>query len=206
MKILLATANSGKVKELEEMLTGMDITVLSLSDFSDFPEIEETGKTFAENAYLKARKAVEITGLVSLADDSGLEVDVLNGDPGVFSARYAGEPKSDERNIDKLLEQMEGVSESQRNARFRCSLAVVAPDGREFLTEGTVEGRIILARSGSGGFGYDPVFYLSELDKTMAELSMGEKNKISHRAIAFSKGVPIIKRLIEGAIRTERRG
>lgn len=196
MKVLLATANKGKVKELEEMLTGMDITVLSLSDFADFPEIEETGATFAENAYLKARKAVEITGLVSLADDSGLEVDALNGEPGVFSARYAGEPKSDERNIDKLLEELEGVPESQRGARFRCSLAVVVPGGQEFLTEGTVEGKILLARKGSGGFGYDPIFYLQGLDKTMAELSLEEKNRISHRAEAFSKAVPIITKIV----------
>ncbi len=196
MKILLATANKGKVIELEGMLAGMDITVLSLSDFPDFPEIEETGTTFAENAYLKARKAAEITGLVSLADDSGLEVDALNGEPGVYSARYAGEPKSDERNIDKLLEQLEGVSESQRGARFRCSLAVVVPGGQEFLTEGTVEGRILLGRQGSGGFGYDPVFYLPESEKTMAELSLEEKNRISHRAEAFRKAVPIIKKLV----------
>lgn len=196
MKVLLATANKGKVKELEEMLTDMDITVLSLSDFPDFPEIEETGTTFAENAYLKARKAVEITGLVSLADDSGLEVDALNGEPGVFSARYAGEPKSDERNIDKLLEELEGVPESRRGARFRCSIAVVVPGGEEFLTEGTVEGKILLARKGSGGFGYDPIFYLQGLDKTMAELSLDEKNRISHRAEAFSKAVPIITKLV----------
>lgn len=196
MKILLATANKGKVKELEEMLADLDVTVLSLSDFPDFPEIEETGMSFAENAYLKARKAVEVTGLVSLADDSGLEVDVLNGGPGVFSARYAGEPKSDERNIDKLLEQMQGMPEAQRGARFRCSLAVVLPDGQEFLTEGKVEGRILFARKGLGGFGYDPIFYLPEMDKTMAELMLEEKNGISHRAKAFRKAVPIIQKLV----------
>ncbi|KUO63844.1 MAG: non-canonical purine NTP pyrophosphatase [Gracilibacter sp. BRH_c7a] len=196
MEILLATANKGKVIELEEMLTGMDIRVLSLSDFPGFPEIEETGATFAQNAFLKARKAAEITGLVSLADDSGLEVDALNGKPGVFSARYAGEPKSDERNIDKLLEQLNIVPELERSARFRCSLAVVAPDGQEFLAEGTVEGRILKSRKGSGGFGYDPVFFLPDMDKTMAELSLEEKNRISHRAIAFRKAVPIIQTLV----------
>lgn len=195
MKILLATANMGKVKELNEMLKGQDIRVLSLRDFPDVPEIEETGASFAENALLKARKAAEISGLVSLADDSGLEVDALNGEPGIFSARYAGEPKSDEQNIDKLLAKLDSVPEANRTARFRCLIALVVPDGQEFLAEGTVEGRILSARRGSGGFGYDPVFFLPELDKTMAELSLDEKNTLSHRAKALFQVVPLIKSL-----------
>jgi XTP/dITP diphosphohydrolase len=195
MKILLATANMGKIRELQEMLKGQAIQVLSLKDFPDFPEIEETGTSFAENALLKARKAAEVSGLVSLADDSGLEVDALNGEPGIFSARYAGEPKSDERNIDKLLAKLESVPEGNRTARFRCVIAVVVPDGREFLAEGTVEGRILFARRGLGGFGYDPVFFLPQLNKTMAELSLEEKNTISHRAQALLKAVPLIQSL-----------
>ena len=197
MEILLATANKGKVSELEELLAGKGVRVLSLADYPEFPEIEETGTTFIENALIKARKAVEITGLISLADDSGLEVDALSSEPGVYSARYAGEPKSDERNIDKLLEKLSGVPESQRSARFRCCLAVAVPGGQEFLTEGSVEGRILSARKGSGGFGYDPVFYLPDLDKTMAELSMEEKNQLSHRAMAFRKALPIIESFLK---------
>lgn len=192
MEILLATGNRGKVKELQEMLE-KDIKVLSLSDYPGFPEVEETGKTFAENALLKARRAALFSGLVSLADDSGLEVDALKGAPGVYSARFAGEPKSDERNIDKLLSELEGVPEKDRTARFRCSLALVTPDGREYLTEGTVEGIILEERRGTGGFGYDPVFYLPALAKTMAELSLEEKNRLSHRAQAFRKALPILK-------------
>lgn len=195
MQILLATANQGKVKELEEMLAGEAISVLSLSAFPDFPEIEETGLTFAENALLKARAAAAWTGLVALADDSGLEVDALGGEPGVFSARYAGEPKDDERNIEKLLYKLEGIPEEERTARFRSSLAIVCPDGQEFLTEGKVEGRILFAKRGTGGFGYDPVFYLPERQKTMAELSLEEKNSLSHRAQAFRQAVPILKAL-----------
>lgn len=195
MQILLATANKGKVLELEELLKGEDIEILSLSDFPDFQEIEETGETFAENALLKARIACSLAGIVTLADDSGLEVDVLGGRPGVHSARYSGEPKNDERNIEKLLFELRDVKEEDRTARFCCCLAVVHPDGEEKLTEGTVEGRILLSKRGTGGFGYDPVFYLPELKKTMAELSMEEKNQLSHRARAFEKAVPILKEL-----------
>ncbi|HHV64391.1 MAG TPA: XTP/dITP diphosphatase [Peptococcaceae bacterium] len=196
MQVLLATANQGKVKELVGMLKGEEISVLSLNDFPDFPEVEETGLTFAENALLKARAAASWAGLVALADDSGLEVDALGGKPGVFSARYAGEPKDDEKNIVKLLAELEGKPEKERTARFRCCLAIVCPvTGQEFLTEGKVEGRILQAKRGTGGFGYDPIFYLPELQKTMAELSLAEKNTISHRAQAFQQAIPILREL-----------
>ena len=197
MQILLATANKGKVRELEEMLKDGNIEVLSLSDFPDCEDIEETGQTFAENALLKARAACLMAGIVTLADDSGLEVDALKGAPGVFSARFAGEPKDDERNNAKLLSLLQGLSEKERTARFCCCLAIVSPDGQESLTEGTVEGEILLSRRGTGGFGYDPVFYLPELKKTMAELSLEEKNELSHRAQAFRQAVPIIKKLLK---------
>lgn len=198
MEILLATANKGKVKELEDLLAGEDIEILSLSNFPDLPDIEENGATFAENALIKARVGCRFTNLITLADDSGLEVDALNGEPGVFSARFAGEPKDDEQNIQKLLAELEDVSEAKRSARFRCCLAVVTPDGQEVLTEGSVEGVILRQKMGTGGFGYDPVFYLPQLVKTMAEISLEEKNQLSHRAQAFRKAVPILKQLITG--------
>ena len=201
MKILLATANKGKVIELEKMLSGMGIGVLSLRDFPNFPEVEENGNNFAENAFIKARAAAEMANIITIADDSGLEVDALRGAPGVFSARYAGEPKSDERNIDRLLMELEDVPEQKRTARFRCCLAIVSPGGVERLTEGSVEGKILKGRRGKGGFGYDPVFYLPELGKTMAELSLVEKNALSHRALAFRQAISIL----EGIIKTETR-
>lgn len=196
MEILLATANIGKVKELEDLLAGEDIQILSLRNFPDLPDIEENGATFAENALIKARVACRHTNLITLADDSGLEVAVLNEEPGVYSARYAGEPKDDERNIQKLLIELQDVPEAKRSARFRCCLAVVTPDGQEVITEGSVEGLILKQKEGTGGFGYDPVFYLPQLAKTMAELSLEEKNQLSHRAQAFRKAVPVLKQLI----------
>lgn len=196
MQVLLATANLGKVRELEEMLTGKGVTVLSLSDFPNYEEVEETGRTFSENALLKARAAAAQFNMVTLADDSGLEVDALEGAPGVFSARYAGEPKNDEKNIEKLLADLEDIPEEKRTARFRCCLAIVG-DGQNFLTEGSVEGKILFSKRGTGGFGYDPVFYIPILRKTMAEISLEEKNTLSHRAQAFKKAVPILLRILE---------
>lgn len=192
MQILLATTNKGKIRELEELLKNTDIAIMSLSDLPDYIEVAETGKTFAENAFIKARAVCALSQIVTLADDSGLEVDALDGAPGVYSARYAGEPKSDQRNIDKLLKDLEGIPEEKRSARFRCCLAVVCPDGREYVTEGSVEGRILFAEKGNDGFGYDPVFYLPDMGKTMAELSLDQKNELSHRAKAFAKAVPIL--------------
>lgn len=195
MKILLATQNQGKARELQEMVKNEGIEVLSLRDFPEWEEVEETGKTFAENAVIKAIAVVDRTGLVSLADDSGLEVDALDGAPGVYSARFAGEPKDDSRNIEKLLSLLADVPDEQRTARFRCALVIATPDGEEYLTEGTVEGRILRERRGDGGFGYDPVFFMPELGLTMAELGMGQKNEISHRAQAFREALPILREL-----------
>ena len=195
MKILLATQNQGKVRELQELLTDEDIEVLSLQDIPDWEEVEETGKTFAENAALKARAALLRTGLIALADDSGLEVDALDGWPGVYSARFAGEPKDDELNNDKLLHLLESVPDDKRMARFRCALVIATPDGKEYLTEGSVEGRILTQRRGKGGFGYDPLFFVSEFARTMAELNLAQKNKLSHRALAFREAIPILQAL-----------
>lgn len=195
MKILLATQNQGKVRELRELLVNEEIEVLSLRDISNWEDVEENGVTFADNAALKAREAVRRTGLIALADDSGLEVDALEGDPGVYSARYAGEPKDDERNNDKLLQLLETIPEDKRTARFRCALVMITPSGEEYLTEGAVEGQILTQRRGLDGFGYDPVFYLPEYTRTMAELTLAEKNKLSHRAQAFRQVIPILRSL-----------
>lgn len=196
MKILLATQNQGKVKELQEMLADARIDVLSLRDIPDWEDVEETGQTFAENAALKAHAAAERTGYIALADDSGLEVDALGGAPGVYSARYAGEPKDDEGNNNKLLQELKEVPDEERTARFRCALVIATPEGQEFLTEGTLEGRILRAPRGHEGFGYDPLFSIPDFARTMAELTIVQKNKISHRAQAFQKAIPILKDLI----------
>lgn len=195
MKIILATQNQGKVRELRELLVDEEIEVLSLLDIPDWEDVEENEETFVDNAALKAREAVRRTGLIALADDSGLEVDALDGAPGVYSARYAGEPKDDERNNDKLLHLLETIPEDKRTARFRCALVMATPFGEEYLTEGAVEGRILSQRRGSDGFGYDPVFYLPEFARTMAELTLTEKNTLSHRAQAFRKVIPILRNL-----------
>ena len=195
MKILLATQNLGKVRELRDLLVDEEIEVLSLQDIPDWEDVEENGVTFADNAALKAREAVRRTGLIALADDSGLEVDALEGAPGVYSARYAGEPKDDERNNNKLLQLLETIPEDKRTARFRCALVMATPFGEEYLTEGAVEGRILTQRRGLDGFGYDPVFYLPEYARTMAELTLAEKNKLSHRAQAFRQVIPILRNL-----------
>ncbi len=196
MRILLATQNLGKVKELQELLTGEELEVISLADLEDWEEIEETGSTFAENAALKARVAAERTGLITIADDSGLEVDALNGAPGVNSARYAGTPKDDQKNNEKLLAELEGVAEEERTARFRCALVIALPSGEEYLTEGIVEGRILTEPRGREGFGYDPLFYLPDFGRTMAQLNLSQKNKISHRAQAFRNAIPMLKDLL----------
>ncbi|MCB8815756.1 XTP/dITP diphosphatase [Desulfosporosinus shakirovi] len=195
MKIILATQNIGKIRELQELLADEEIEVLSLQDIKDWEDVEENGETFADNASLKAKAAVKKTGLIALADDSGLEVDALDGAPGVYSARFAGEPKDDERNNDKLLQLLETVADDQRQARFRCALVVATPEGEEFLTEGTVEGQILTQRRGTDGFGYDPLFFVPEYALTMAELTLAEKNKLSHRAQAFRKAIPILQAL-----------
>lgn len=191
----MASQNKGKIAEFRELLADQNIQVRSLLDFPDYEDVEETGQTFAENAALKAWAAMKKTGLLALADDSGLEVEALNGAPGVISARFAGEQGNAEKNIDKLLALMTDVPDEKRGARFRCSLVIVTPDEKEYLVEGSVEGRILHQRQGKGGFGYDPVFFLPDLGKTMAELSPAQKNSLSHRAQAFRKALPILEEL-----------
>lgn len=187
--IVLATHNQGKIRELAVLLTPFNLTVLGLPDFPDIGDIEETGATFAENAVLKACAVSKITGLVALADDSGLEVDALDGQPGVYSARYSatpGLPATDERNTAKLLKNLEGLPLRQRSARFHCCMAACTPQGRSLLAQAHWEGVIALAPAGSNGFGYDPVFYDPELGLTAAEMSAQEKNSRSHRSKAVA--------------------
>ncbi|MFC7371287.1 XTP/dITP diphosphatase [Fictibacillus iocasae] len=181
--IVVATKNAGKVKEFQNMLHPKGFSVLSLLDYEEIEDVEETGTTFEENAKLKAETICEVLQTPVIADDSGLEVDALGGEPGVYSARYAGEEKDDNKNIDKLLQELEGVG--NREARFVCALAVAIPDKPSAVFRGTCEGEIAHERRGTNGFGYDPVFYLPEKKKTMAELEKEEKNLISHRAAAL---------------------
>ena len=184
-QLFFATGNQGKVKELMSLIAPYEIEILTMNDFPDFEAPEETGATFRENAYIKAKAAADYSGIPALADDSGITVDALNGAPGVYSARYSGENATSEANNQKLLDAMKYVPTGQRQAQFRASLALVFPDGRIFDSEGVVEGELLFEYRGSGGFGYDPLFYLESFGKTTAELTMEEKNKISHRGRAF---------------------
>ncbi|HET7649885.1 MAG TPA: RdgB/HAM1 family non-canonical purine NTP pyrophosphatase [Gammaproteobacteria bacterium] len=187
-RIVLATGNAGKLRELAAMLAGHGIEVVPQTDFA-VAEAEETGLSFVENAILKARNASRQTGLPAIADDSGLEVDALNGAPGIYSARYAGERATDADNIAKLLEAMRSVPPGQRGARFRCAMVHVrrADDPAPLICEGVWPGRILDAPRGSNGFGYDPVFFVTERGCTSAELPPEEKNRLSHRGQALRK-------------------
>ena len=194
MKLILATRNPGKLREIQELLKKDGIEVLSQDDFPDCPDSEEPYETYVENARDKARLMAEYCRCWALADDSGLEVDALGGQPGVLSARYAGPGATYEDNYKKILKELSGVPEAQRGAGFRCCMVLRHPDGKEFITEGFVPGRIITMPKGQGGFGYDPIFFLPEKNKTLAELSLEEKNNISHRHRALMKMVPILRR------------
>lgn len=184
-EIVVATGNKGKVAEIALALATLPIKVLALSDFGPIPEAVEDGDSFMENALLKARHYAKYTGKACLADDSGLEVDALQGAPGIYSARYAGEGADDDANNHKLLAELSNVDSKERMARFRCVLAFVDTDGATVTTDGVCPGVIGTEKRGKGGFGYDSLFYVPELNKTMAELSKAEKNVISHRGHAL---------------------
>ena len=186
MKIILATHNRDKEKELQISLKGMNIEVLSLFDFPEIGDIEETGTTLLENSLLKSRLVFRKTGIPTIADDTGLEVDFLDGAPGVYSARYAGNNVSYNDNVNKLLIELEGIPSEKRTARFRTVITFV-DENQELSTEGHIDGVISESIKGAGGFGYDPIFFVPHLGKTFAELSSIEKNKISHRGIALQK-------------------
>lgn len=197
VKIVLATRNLHKVEELEALLAGEPVQVLSLKDLPDLPDVEEDGTTFADNALKKAREICKHTGLPALADDSGLEVDLLNGAPGVYSARFAGEPSDTAANNQKLLNLLKDHPKLEdRTARFKSVIAFVMPDGREVVVEGAAEGLILKEFRGKGGFGYDPLFYVPEHEMTFAELPMDVKNRISHRGKAFHRIVDEIRKII----------
>ena len=187
MKIVFASGNEGKVKEIREMLGGMGIELVSLKDYADVPEIVEDGDTFLENALKKAKIISEFTGETVLADDSGLSVNALGGEPGIYSARYAGEKATDDDNTDLLLEKLKNISQEKRTAFFCCALVLDRADGSYDSFESKWHGRIIDERLGTNGFGYDPVFFVPELKKTAAELPPETKNKVSHRGQAFAQ-------------------
>ncbi|MEH7885889.1 XTP/dITP diphosphatase [Bacillus sp. JJ1609] len=185
--VIIATKNIGKAKEFEKLFLPLGMTVKTLLDYPELEDVDETGTTFEENAVLKAETISKVLGVMVIGDDSGLEVDALEGRPGVYSARYAGIEKNDEANIDKVLAELQDVPENERTARFCCALAMAEP-GKETLTVfGTCEGHILRERRGSNGFGYDPVFFVESEGEAMAELSSEEKNKISHRANAIKQ-------------------
>ncbi len=189
--VVLATTNEGKIRELAHELSAFGLTVLGLKDFENVGEIEETGITFEENALLKAQTVATLTGLPAIADDSGLEVDALQGAPGVFSARYGDdmqalpEESRDARNIRKLLQSLQQVEDHARTARFVCCMAVCKPSGEHMVVRGTWEGHILTHSVGDNGFGYDPVFFDAQLQRTAAQLSREEKNARSHRGNAL---------------------
>jgi len=184
-RLLFATGNAGKLREIREILADLDMEVVSMKEAGITIDIEENGSTYEENALIKARAVAAATGDIALADDSGLEIDCLNGEPGVYSARYMGEDTPYSVKNAELLKRLEGVPEEKRTARFVCVIAAAFPDGRELLTRGTIEGRIGYEEKGEGGFGYDPIFYVPEFGKTTAELSEDEKNQVSHRGKAL---------------------
>jgi XTP/dITP diphosphohydrolase len=186
-EIVVATKNKGKAKEFEKMFSQHGYSVKTLLDYPDVEDVEETGKTFEENAILKAEAISTLLNRPVISDDSGLMVDALNGRPGIYSARYAGAEKSDEANIDKVLEELKDIPKHLRSARFYCALAVAVPGKPTYTVHGTCEGEILTERRGTNGFGYDPIFYVNEKDCTMAELNSEEKNKISHRAKALKE-------------------
>ena len=191
-KIVLASKNLDKVKEMRLALKDLPFEILSLADFAEMPDAVEDGATFAENAIIKAKFFAERTGLACLADDSGLEVDALNGLPGVYSARFAGWHADDNTNNQKLLDELNKVGVKESAAAYRCALAFVDTDGTEILTQGKVAGKIKTVAKGNGGFGYDPYFYL-DANHTMAEISVVEKNKISHRGAALREMILKLK-------------
>ncbi|HEX8001300.1 MAG TPA: RdgB/HAM1 family non-canonical purine NTP pyrophosphatase [Mycobacteriales bacterium] len=199
-RVVLATRNAGKVAELRRILAWVaDVELVGLEEYPDMPEVEETGQTFAENALLKARAVAAHTGLPAVADDSGLCVDFLGGAPGVRSARWAGEPSDDERNLRLVLDQLADAGEGMRGAHFFCAAAAVVPRGGERVAEGRVDGTLITSPRGTNGFGYDPIFVPLGETRTTAELPSDEKDAISHRGQAFRALAPSLAALLRVA-------
>jgi XTP/dITP diphosphohydrolase len=195
-QLLIATKNMGKVREYRDLLADLPFDILSLADVGIDADVEETGETFAENAILKARTYARLSGLLTWADDSGLAVDALGGWPGVHSARHAGPDATDADRIAILLQRLSDVPPEDRGAAFHCVVAIATPDGRVWTTDGMCAGVIIDQPAGSGGFGYDPVFFVPELGRTFAELTSEQKNAISHRGIAARKAANLLDKLV----------
>ena len=193
-KIIFATGNAGKMKEVREILKDLNVEVLSMKEAGIQADVEENGKTFQENAVIKAREIMKISGEVVLADDSGLEIDYLNKEPGIYSARYMGEDTSYRIKNGNLIERLQGVPDEKRTARFVCAIAAAFPDGSVETTEGTIEGRIGYEEKGENGFGYDPIFYVPEFGCTTTELTGEQKNQISHRGKALEAMKEILKK------------
>jgi XTP/dITP diphosphohydrolase len=199
--VLLATRNAKKLAEVRRILTGaVDIDLLGLDDVPLYPEAPETGATFAENALLKAREGVRYTGMPTVADDSGLAVDALNGMPGIFSARWSGKHGDDDANLELLLAQLGDVPEERLGAAFVCAAALALPSGAEHVVEGRVVGRLVRERRGDGGFGYDPIFVPDGYERTAAELTPAEKDMISHRGKAFRALAPVLVDALGGRL------
>jgi XTP/dITP diphosphohydrolase len=196
IEIVVATRNPGKLKEIEAILAAYPVRLLSLNEFPGVPEIREDGVTFAENAAQKARTVSRLTGRIAIADDSGLTVDALQGRPGVFSSRYAGEKATDEDRYRKLLKEMESIPNGNRAGAFVCAAAVASPSGDTEVVESQIRGAIAFEPRGQYGFGYDPIFFLAEFGRTIAELEPELKNRISHRAQALEKLKQILPRFI----------
>ena len=195
VQLVLATRNAKKLAELDRLLAGagLDVEILGSDAFGDLPEIEETGSTFAENSLIKARAVSTHTGLIAIADDSGLCVDALDGQPGIYSARWAGQGATDESNLDLVLEQIREVEPARRTAHFACAAALVLPSGEEYVVHGQVNGVLLTQRRGVGGFGYDPIFLPDGFDITTAEMTSEQKDAISHRGQAMRALVLVIQ-------------
>ena len=184
-RIVFATGNAGKIREIQMILADLNLEVVSMKEAGIQVDIEENGSTYEENALLKARAVAAFTDAIVMADDSGLEIDYLNKEPGIYSARYLGEDTPYSVKNAKLMERLTGVPDEKRSARFVCAIAAVLPGGKELTTRAAIEGRIGYEEKGSNGFGYDPIFYVPEFGKTTAELTGEEKNKVSHRGKAL---------------------
>lgn len=196
-RIIFATGNKDKMKEIRMILSDLDVPVFSMKEAGVSADIEENGKTFVENAVIKATAVQKMTGDIVLADDSGLEIDFLNGEPGIYSARYMGEDTSYDIKNNAILERLKGVPEEQRTARFVCAIAAAMPDGSVLTSEGVMEGAIGHKIAGENGFGYDPIFYLPECGCTSAEISPEKKNELSHRGKALRKMREQLKNKLE---------
>ncbi len=193
MNVLVATQNDGKAREYQALLAPLEATLRFPGELGLHLDVVEDGTSYAENARKKAAAYAEAAGMLALADDSGLEVDALGGAPGIHSARYA--EGSDADRVAALLAELQGVPEEQRTARFRCVIVIITPSGDVYEAEGVCEGAITFEPAGGGGFGYDPIFYLPEQERTMAQLSRAEKNRLSHRARAAEAALPILQDL-----------